>query len=43
VPEDGMYLDRDRESALSIARLYCMELLGKKRPYPFDRRYVIAS
>jgi hypothetical protein len=27
----------------AIARLYCMELLGKKRPYLFDRRYVIAS
>jgi hypothetical protein len=43
VPEDGMYLDRDRESALSIARLYCMELLGKNRPYPFDRRHKIES
>ena len=42
-PEDGMYLDRDQESALSIARLYCMELLGKKRPYPFDRRHTIES
>jgi len=38
-----MYLDRDRESALSIARLYCMELLGKKKPYPYDRRYSIES
>ena len=40
-PEDGMYLDRDREAALTIARLCCMEKLGLPRPYPFDRRYVI--
>ena len=37
--EDGMYLDRDREAALTIARLCCMEKLGLPRPYPFDCRY----
>jgi len=41
--EDGMYLDRDREAALTIARLCCMEKMALPRPYPFDRRYVIES
>jgi hypothetical protein len=40
-PEDGMYLDRDREAALTIARLCCLDTLGLPRPYPFDRRYKI--
>ena len=38
-PESCMYLDRDRESALTIARLRCMELKGLPRPFPFDARY----
>ena len=33
----GMYLDRDREAALTIARLHCMEILGLPRPLPFSR------
>ena len=33
--ETRMFLDRDRQSALAIARLRCMEVLGLPRPYPF--------
>jgi len=33
--KDCMYHDRDREAALTIARLCCMEM----RPYPFDMRF----
>jgi hypothetical protein len=52
-PEDGMSaqpkrqrlalrdLDRDREAALTIARLCCLDILGLPRPYPFDRRHKI--
>ena len=41
--EDGMYHDRDREAAMTIGRLRCMELLGLPRPYPFDPRYKLDS
>ena len=41
--EDGMYLDRDREAAMTIGRLRCMELMGLPRPYPFDPRYKFDS
>ena len=37
--KDSMYHDRDREAALTIARLCCMEMKGLPRPYPFDMRY----
>jgi hypothetical protein len=36
--EDCMFCDRDGESAVCIARLRVMELLGRQRPYPFNRR-----
>jgi hypothetical protein len=36
-PETRMYLDRDRESAVAIARLRTLELMGKARPAPFHR------
>ena len=36
-PETSTYSDRDRSSALTIARLHCMELLGQGRPLPFCR------
>ena len=32
-----MYVDRDKVSALAIARLRAMELLGRARPTPFAR------
>jgi hypothetical protein len=38
LPEVSMYFDRDREAALTIGRLHCMELLGEQRPYPFNRK-----
>ena len=34
-PETCIYSDRDRSSALTIARLHCMELMGLGRPLPF--------
>lgn len=34
-PERRIYLDRDRESAATIARLRTIELLGRRRPSPF--------
>jgi len=37
--KDCMYHDRDREAALTIARLCCMEMKGLPRPYPFDMRF----
>ena len=37
VPETRMYRARDKSSALAIARLRCMELLGRPRPAPFCR------
>jgi hypothetical protein len=37
--KDSMYHDRDREAALTIARICCMEMKGLPRPYPFDMRY----
>ena len=39
--EDSMFLDRDREAALTISRLRCMELMGLPCPYPFDRRFKV--
>ena len=36
-PEKRLYLDRDRESAITIARLRTQALLGRKRPAPFHR------
>ena len=36
-PEKRMYLDRDLQSALAIARLRTTELLGLLRPAPFHR------
>jgi hypothetical protein len=36
-PEISIYSDRDRSSALTIARLHCMELMGLGRPRPFSR------
>ncbi len=42
-PERRLYLDRDRESAVAIARLRTLELLGKLRPSPFHRSFKIAK
>ena len=36
-PKLRMYVDRDKVSALAIARLRAMELLGRARPTPFAR------
>jgi hypothetical protein len=41
--ERRLYLDRDRESAVAIARLRTLELLGKLRPAPFHRSFKIAT
>ena len=38
-PERRLYLDRDRESAVAIARLRTLELLGKPRPAPFVKGF----
>ena len=35
---DCMFKDRDGESGACLARLRCMELMGRQRPYPFNRR-----
>ena len=37
--ESSMYHDRDRESALTIARLCCMAMRNLPVPFPFDGRY----
>ena len=34
-PEDSKYYDRDNQAALTIARLWCMEVQGLGRPAPF--------
>ena len=34
-PEDGKYYDRDFQAALTIGRLWCMEVQGQGRPAPF--------
>jgi len=38
-PERRLYLDRDRESAVAIARLRTLELQGKPRPAPFVKGF----
>jgi hypothetical protein len=41
LPESGMFVDRDRSAALTIARLLCMELKGLGRPLPFHRSFAL--
>ena len=41
-PERRIYLDRDREAAITIARLRTVEMLGKLRPAPFHMSFKLA-
>lgn len=41
-PERRIFLDRDRESAVAIARLRTLELQGQKRPAPFHPSFKFA-
>ena len=41
-PERRIYLDRDREAAVTIARLRTVEMLGRLRPAPFHMSFKLA-
>jgi len=41
-PERRIYLDRDREAAVTIARLRTVEMLGRLRPAPFHKSFKLA-
>ena len=42
-PERRIYLDRDREAAVTIARLRTVEMLGRLRPAPFHMSFKLAQ
>ena len=41
-PERRIYLDRDREAAVTIARLRTVDMLGRLRPAPFHKSFKLA-
>ena len=41
-PERRIYLDRDQEAAVTIARLRTVEMLGRLRPAPFHMSFKLA-